>query len=52
MPLEYTLQNTPGRIANQVVSRCTWLTNFQPAFVPCQQDSEKVEDEVDNYFKI
>ena len=31
------------------MSVCAWLTNFQPALVPCQQDCE--EDEVDKYFE-
>ena len=37
-------------MANQVVSVCAWLTNFLPALVPCQQNYEKVENEVDKYF--
>ena len=46
-----TLPITLSRIANQVVSVCAWLTNFQPALVPCQQDYEELEDEVDKYFE-
>ena len=37
------------RIANQIVSVCAWLTNFQPALIPLPADSS--EDDVDNYFK-
>ena len=33
-----------------MVSVCAWLTNFQPALVPCGYNYEEVEDEVDNYF--
>ena len=33
------------------MSVCAWLTNFQPALVPSQQDYEEVEDEVDKYFE-
>ena len=33
------------------MSVCAWLTNFQPALVPCQQDCEEDEDEVDKYFE-
>ena len=32
------------------MSVCAWLTNFLPALVPCQQNYEKVENEVDKYF--
>ena len=50
--LKGTLPNTLARIANQVVSVCAWLTNFQPALVPCsQQNPEESEDEVDKYFE-
>ena len=45
----YTLPNTLAWIANQVVSVCAWLTNFQPALVPCWQDYH--EGEGDNYFE-
>ena len=33
-----------------MVSVCAWLTNFQPALVPCGHNYEEVEDEVDKYF--
>ena len=37
------------RIANQIVSVCAWLTNFQPALIPIPIDSS--EEEVDDYFR-
>ena len=37
-------------IANQIVSVCTWLTNFQPALVPLPSNSS-MEDEVASYFQ-
>ena len=49
--LKSTLPNTLARIANQVVSVCAWLTNFQPALVPCPHDPAESEDEVDKYFE-
>ena len=49
--LKVRFLNTLARIAHQVVSVCAWLTNFQPALVPSQQDYEEVEDEVDKYFE-
>ena len=47
--LKSTLPNTLARIANQVVSVYAWLTNFQPALVPCPHDPAESEDEVDKY---
>ena len=38
------------RIANQIVSVCAWLTNFQPALIPPPSDSS-VEEEVEEYFQ-
>ena len=34
-----------------MVSVCAWLTNFQPALVPCLRDPAESEDEVDKYFE-
>ena len=48
--LKGTLPITMIRIANQIVSVCAWLTNFQPALVPLPSDSS-VEDEVSSYFQ-
>ena len=48
--LKGTLPITMIRIANQIVSVCAWLTNFQPALIPLPSDSG-MEDEVDNYFQ-
>ena len=39
------------RIANQIVSVCAWLTNFQPALIPSPSDPS-VEGEVEDYFKM
>ena len=43
--LKNTLPITMARIANQIVSVCAWLTNFQPALnpIPSDDDSESVE---------
>lgn len=38
------------RLANQIVSVCAWLTNFQPVLIPLPIDLS-TEDEVDTYFK-
>ena len=48
--LKGTLPITMIRIANQIVSVCAWLTNFQPALVPLPSDSS-MEDEVASYFQ-
>jgi hypothetical protein len=48
--LNGVLPNTSIRLANQIVSVCAWLTNFQPALVP-PPTSSSVEDDVDSYFK-
>ena len=37
------------RIANQIVSVCAWLTNFQPALIPIPIDSS--EEEVADYYR-
>ena len=47
--LKGTLPITMIRIANQIVSVCAWLTNFQPALIPIPSNSN-MEDEVDQYF--
>ena len=43
-----TLPNTLSRVANQIVSVCAWLTNFQPSLVPPPQEYEDVD--VQEYF--
>ena len=48
--LKGTLPITMNRVANQIVSVCAWLTNFQPALVPLANDSA-MEDEVASYFQ-
>lgn len=48
--LKGTLPITMIRVANQIVSVCAWLTNFQPALNPLPSDC-KTEDEVDTYFR-
>ena len=48
--LKGTLPITMIRVANQIVSVCAWLTNFQPALVPLANDST-MEDEVASYFQ-
>ena len=47
--LKGTLLNTFTRIANQEVSVCVWLTNFQPALVPFSQQNP---EESEQYFEI
>ena len=37
------------RIANEIVSLCAWLTNFQPAMIPLPGDSSI--EEVEEYFQ-
>ena len=39
------------RIANQIVTVCALLTNFQPVLIPPPSDST-TELEVKNYFEI
>ena len=48
--LKGTFPNTMIRLANQVVSVCAWLTNFQPALIPLPSDLG-VEEEVSSYFE-
>lgn len=43
--LKGTFPNTMIRLANQIVSVCAWLTNFQPALIPLPSDLS-VEEEV------
>ena len=43
-----TLPNTLSRVANQIVSVCAWLTNFQPSLVPPPQECKDVD--VQEYF--
>ena len=38
-----------ARIANQIVSVCAWLTNFQPALIPIPSDDES--NSVEEYFE-
>ena len=47
--LKGTMPNTLMRLANQIVSVCAWLTNFQPALIPPPSQCS-TEDEVDRYF--
>jgi hypothetical protein len=37
------------RLANNIVSVCAWLTNFQPALIPLPVDTST--DELDRYFQ-
>lgn len=48
--LKGTFPITMIRLANQIVSLCAWLTNFQPALIPVASDFSE-EEEVDNYFE-
>ena len=47
--LKSTLPITMVRLANQIVSVCAWLTNFQPALIPLPGDH--CDEEVDKYFQ-
>ena len=47
--LKSTLPITMIRLANQIVSVCAWLTNFQPALIPLPGDYS--DEEVDRYFQ-
>ena len=48
--LKGTLPITLSRTANQIVSVCCLLLNFQPVLIPPPTDSE--DSDVDNYFKL
>ena len=48
--LKGTLPITLSRTANQKVSVCCLLLNFQPVLIPPPTDSE--DSDVDNYFKL
>lgn len=48
--LKGTLPISMIRLANQIVSVCAWLTNFQPVLIPLPTDSS-VETEVNTYFE-
>ena len=48
--LKSTLPISMIRIANQIVSVCAWLTNFQPVLIPLSGHSN-VEEEVEAYFQ-
>ena len=39
-----------SRIANQIVSVCAWLVNFQPVLIPPPSE-DNVESEVSEYFE-
>ena len=47
--LKSTLPITMIRLANQIVSVCAWLTNFQPVLIPLPGDH--CDEEVDRYFQ-
>ena len=47
--LKGTLPITMIRLANQIVSVCAWLTNFQPALIPLPSD-HGIEEDVEEYF--
>lgn len=47
--LSGTLPLSMARLANQIVSVCAWLTNFQPSLVPLP-DIDPSEDSVEKYF--
>ena len=47
--LKNTLPITMARIANQIVSVCAWLTNFQPALIPIPSDDDS--NSVEEYFE-
>ena len=47
--LKGTLPISMIRIADQIVSVCAWLTNFQPALIPVPCDSS-TEGDVEEYF--
>lgn len=47
--LKGVFPNTMIRLANQIVSVCAWLTNFQPILVPPPSLSS-VEEDIDTYF--
>jgi len=47
--LKGTLPNSLSRIANQVVSLCAWLTNFQPALAPFALGDANEEQEIVEY---
>ena len=39
-----------ARIANQIVSVCVWLTNFQPALIPIPSEDDD-SNSVEEYFE-
>jgi hypothetical protein len=47
--LKGTLPISMIRLANNIVSVCAWLTNFQPALIPLPGDTST--DDVDRYFQ-
>ena len=48
--LKGTFPNIMIRLANQIVSACAWLTNFQPVLIPLPSDLS-VEEKVSGYFE-
>ena len=42
---------TMGRIANQIVSVCAWLTNFQPALISIPSDDNDDSESIEQYFE-
>ena len=47
--LKGTFPNAMIRLANQIVSVCAWLTNFQPVLIPLPSDLSV--EEVSSYFE-
>ena len=47
--LKGTMPNSLMRVANQIISVCAWLTNFQPILIPPPLE-ECSDIDVDSYF--
>ena len=47
--LRGTMPNSLMRLANQIISVCAWLTNFQPVLIPPPAESCSDSD-IDSYF--
>ena len=48
--LKNTLPIKMARIANQIISVCVWLTNFQPALIPIPTEDDD-SNSVEEYFE-